>query len=138
MGSVPPLEYGQTAGAQKRENGVLWQEEALQQGAHSREQEHAAMGRSHQGASAAGASVGKMTVWKMQLRDTGHRLNCATFLQPLSRGPNPSCRGSAGQFLLLLSPKWGWGMDRLSGGVSTQSAAAAPSLAESVVSVLER
>lgn len=29
-------------------------------------------------------------------------------------------------------------MDRLSGGVSTQSAAAAPSLAESVESVLER
>lgn len=44
------------------------------------------------------------------------------------RDPSPSCKESAGQFILyyLLSPKWVRGMDRLGGRVSTQSAAAAP------------
>lgn len=31
MATIPPLGYGLPAGAQERENEVLWQEEALQQ-----------------------------------------------------------------------------------------------------------
>lgn len=48
-----------------------------------------------------------------------------TFFQPLPRTPALPASYQLGILYYLLSPKWGWGRDRLSKGVSTQSAAAA-------------
>lgn len=79
------------------------------------------------GASTARASFGKMTVWIIQLQGKGSRLNGSAFLLPLSRIPTLPARDQLGNFYYLLSPKWGWDMHRLRGGLSTQSAAAAPS-----------
>lgn len=56
----------------------------------------------------------------------------------LCLGSQSFLQGVGWQFILLLFPKCGWGMDRLNREVSTQSAAAAPGLVEPVVSVLER
>lgn len=121
-GTIPPLEYGLTAGKMRRcgrkkplssehavgkwnmQHGVLILEEPGQP--------ELVLGRWQ---------------WQIQLQSKGHRLNSAAFPQPVW-DPNPSYRGVAGQFILPALSKMRLG---LGGGVSTQSAAAAPSLVRS-------
>lgn len=93
------------------------------------------MGCSNQGASAARASFRKLSVENTPARQRSQVEWCCFF--SLCLGSQCFLQGISWT-IHITALKWGWGMDRLSGEVSNQSAAAAPGLVGSVGSVLER
>ena len=76
------------------------------------------MGTYDNGVLKSGASVARdgfeRIVWVIQLQGRSHRLNGTAFLQPLLRTPTFPAGDQLGNLYYLLSPKWVWGMDRLS------------------------
>lgn len=63
----------------------------------------------------------EMRVWIIQLQGRNHRLNGTAFLQSLLRTPTFPAGDQLGNLYDLLSPKWVWGMDRLSVEVGSGS-----------------
>lgn len=72
-----------------------------------------------------GASVARdgfeMRVWIIQLQGRNHRLSGTAFLQSLLRTLTFPAGDQLGNLYYLLSPKWVWGMDRLSVEVGSGS-----------------
>lgn len=72
-----------------------------------------------------GASVARdgfeLRVWIIQLQGRNHRLNGSAFLQSLLRTLTFPAGDQLGNLYYLLSPKWVWGMDRLSVEVGSGS-----------------
>ena len=63
----------------------------------------------------------EMRVWIIQLQGRNHRLNGTAFLQSLLRTLTFPAGDQLGNLYYLLSPKWVWGMDRLSVEVGSGS-----------------